>query len=218
MEDSITVDAGGLLRQKRQKQRHYPSVGARNRRDLIVEDSEDEHDQTERILSEEPELVVELEEPVDGAQEVQAVKKVRKRAVRNDGDIQPARKVPVKLRAEAEPEKMVNKILNQNIDGITVREVLGLSPDLLKELWGIKRLPALKGGAQVPAISADKASIREADRDTSQLTSHRIARVSIEKHLYACASPIVLGRLEGTRKINMLIDSGSEMCVMSKKL
>jgi len=67
MEDSITVDAGGLLRQKREKQRHYPSVGARNRRDPIVKDSEDEHDQTERILSEEPELVVEVEEPVDGA-------------------------------------------------------------------------------------------------------------------------------------------------------
>jgi len=126
--------------------------------------------------------------------------------------------VPVNLCSEAEPEKMVNKILNQNIDGITVREVLGLSPDLLKELWGIKRLPALKGGALVPAISADKASIREADRDTSQLTSNRIGRVSIEKHLYACASPIVLGRLEGTRKIKMLIDSGLEMCVMSKKL
>ena len=218
MEDSITVDAGGLLCPKRQKQRHYPSIGARNRRDPIVEDSEHEHDQTERILSEEPELVVEVEEPVDGAQEVQAVKKVRKRAARNDGDIQPARKVPVKLRSEAEPEKIVNKILNQNIDGITVREVLGLSPVLLKELWGIKRLPALKGGAQVPAISEDKATIGEADRNTSQLTSNRITRVSIEKHLYACASPIVLGRLEGTRKIKMLIDSGSEMCVMSKKL
>ena len=29
---------------------------------------------------------------------------------------------------------MVNKILNENIDGITVREVLVLTPDLLKEL------------------------------------------------------------------------------------
>jgi len=29
---------------------------------------------------------------------------------------------------------------------------------------------------------------------------------------------MVLGKLEGTRKVKMLIDSGSEMCVMSKKL
>ena len=39
-------------------------------------------------------------------------------------------KVPIKLRMEAEPERMVDKILDQPIDRITVRELLGLSPDL----------------------------------------------------------------------------------------
>jgi len=167
----------------------------------------------------EVEEVMDIVEPANEAQVVQPGKKVRKRALRGEGDIQPARKVPVKLRAEAEPEKMVNKILNHNIDGITVREVLGLSPDLLRKLWGVKRLPALKGGAPVPTMSADKTLIGiPGARGDLHLTSSRIERVSIEKHLYACASPMVLGRLEGTRNVKMLIDSGSEMCVMSKKL
>ena len=218
MEDSITVDAGELLRKKRQKQRHYPGVGLRNRPEMTIEDSEDESDGADRIRSGvQVEEVLDIEEPGIVAEEVQQAKKTKKRAPRKEGDIQPARKVPVKLRAEAEPEKMVNKILNQNIDGITVREVLGLSPDLLRELWGLKRLPALKGAAQVPAISGDKTGIPVVD-DNVNLTSSRVERISVEKHLYACASPMVLGRLEGTRKVKMLIDSGSEMCVMSRKL
>ena len=81
----------------------------------------------------------------------------------------------------------------------------------------MERLPALKGAAQVPAISGDKTGTPAGD-DNVHLTSSRVERISIEKHLYACASPMVIGRLEGTRKVKMLIDSGSEMCVMSKKL
>ena len=218
MEDSISVDAGELLRKKRQKQRHYPGVGRRNRPEMTMEDSQDEGDGAERIRSGvQVEDLLDIEEPGIEAQEVQQAKKTRKRAPRKEGDIQPGRKVPVKLRAEAEPEKMVNKIQNQNIDGITVREVLGLSPDLIRELWGVKRLPALKGAAQVPAIRGDKTGIPVVEDDLHP-TSSQVERVSIEKHLCAYASPLVLGRLEGTRKVKMLIDSGSEMCVMSKKL
>jgi len=139
MEDSITVDAGGLLRQKRQKQRHYPGVGIQNRPETALEDTEDEGERAEGNRGEhEAEEVMDIEEPANKAQVVQPGKKVGKRAPRGEGDIQPDRKVPVNLCAEAEPEKMVNKILNQNIDGITVREVLGLSPDLLREVWGVR--------------------------------------------------------------------------------
>ena len=52
-------------------------------------------------------------------------------------------KVPIKLRAEAQPERLVDKILDRAIDKIAVRELLGLSPDLLRETWGIRRLPLL---------------------------------------------------------------------------
>ena len=51
--------------------------------------------------------------------------------------------VPIKLRVEAQPERMVDKILDQAIDRIMVQELLGLSPDLLREIWGIRRLPPL---------------------------------------------------------------------------
>ena len=51
--------------------------------------------------------------------------------------------MPIKLRAEAQPERMVDKILDQAIDKITVRELVGLSPDLLRDIWGIWRLPLL---------------------------------------------------------------------------
>ena len=57
--------------------------------------------------------------------------------------MQLGRKVPIKLRAEAQPERMVDKILDQAIEKITVRELLGLLPDLLREIWGIRRLPPL---------------------------------------------------------------------------
>src|SRR5437588_9347427 len=105
---------------------------------------------------------------------------------------------------------MVDKILNQSVDGITVREVLELSPYLLRELWGVKRLPALKGS--IPAMTGgDPQEMEKQVRFSNQIEP-------IERHLYACASPTVHGRIEGKHKIKMLIDRRSEMCVMSKKL
>ena len=38
------------------------------------------------------------------------------------------------------------------------------------------------------------------------------------QELYACASPMVTGKVEGKVKVKMLKDSGSEMNVMSKGL
>ena len=38
------------------------------------------------------------------------------------------------------------------------------------------------------------------------------------QELYACASPMVVGKVEGKLRVKMLIDSGSEMNVMSKGL
>ena len=36
------------------------------------------------------------------------------------------------------------------------------------------------------------------------------------KDLSACAYPMVMGKIEGKLKVKMLIDSGSEMCVMNR--
>ena len=52
-------------------------------------------------------------------------------------------KVPIKLRVEAQLERMVDKILDQPIDKIMVQELLGLSPQLLRKIWGIRRLSPL---------------------------------------------------------------------------
>src|SRR5437588_10332077 len=82
----------------------------------------------------------EQEEDSESEEEVQ--KKTR-RASRKVGT-QRARRVPIKLRSEAQPEKMVDKILDQPIDRITMRELLGLSPDLLAEIWGVRRFLPLK--------------------------------------------------------------------------
>ena len=81
---------------------------------------------------------IDIDEPDTPDKDTEAGKGSKKWAPRKEREIPPNRKVLVQLHSEAEPEKMVNRILNQNIDGITVREVLGLSPDLLEELWGVK--------------------------------------------------------------------------------
>jgi hypothetical protein len=121
---------------------------------------------------------------------------------------QPVHRVPVKLREGVEPEKMVDKILNQNLDRIAVREVLGLSPDLLQELWGVKGLPAIK--ATIPTVWIEDRQIVE----RSVRFANRIE--GIGKHLYACVSPTVTGCIEGTQKVKMLIDSDLQMYAMSK--
>lgn len=57
--------------------------------------------------------------------------------------MQQGRKVPIKLRVEVQPERLFDKILDQVIEKITVRELLGLSPDLLHDSCGIRKLPLL---------------------------------------------------------------------------
>ena len=43
-----------------------------------------------------------------------------------------------------------------------------------------------------------------------------VCTISGLKALYACASPTGLGKIEGKLKVKILIDSGSEICVMSR--
>ena len=91
----------------------------------------------------------EQEEDLESEEEAQ--KKMR-RASRKVGTKR-ARRVPIKLRSEAQLEKIVDKILDQLIDRITMRELLGLSPDLLAEIWEIRRFPPFNKAA-IPATQA----------------------------------------------------------------
>ena len=145
-------------------------------------------------------------------------KKAARRASRKTGT-QCARRVPIKLRAEAQPEKMVDKIVDQPIERITMRELLGLSPDLLHEIWGVRRLPPLNKAT----ISSTQATETEPEREAGVTHSGEVPRCLLMetkgmRELYACASPTIIGKLEGRFRVTMLIDSGSEMNVMSKEL
>ena len=140
--------------------------------------------------------------------------------------VQQGGKVPIKLRAEAQPERIIDKILDQAIDKITVRELLGLSPDLLGEIWGIRRLPPLNK-TTIPSTQAVDIGLGATLATTSWEGPENLQGVRVEvrtirglKELYACASPTVMGNLkiEVKLKVKMLIDWGSEMCVMSRDM
>ena len=111
--------------------------------------------------------------------------------------------VPIKLREETQPERMVDKILDQAIDNITVRELLGLSPDLLHEIWGIWRLPLLNKMTIRSTQAADiglgaTVATTSAERPVSlQGVRVEVRTIGGLKELYACASPTVMGKIEG---------------------
>ena len=159
----------------------------------------------------------------DSESEAEQPQPKKTRKARKTG-VQQGRKVPIKLRAEAQPERMVDKILDQPIDRITVRELLGLSPDLLREIWGIRRLPPLNK-TTIPSTQAADIGLGATVATTSAKGPEDLQGVRVEvrtirglKELYTCASPTVMGKIKGKLRVKMLIDSGSEMCVMSRDL
>src|SRR5437588_2189306 len=128
---------------------------------------------------------------------------------------------------------MVDKILDQPIDRITMWELLGLSPDLLAEIWGVCRFPSFNKAA-IPATQATDMGA-EAMAVPAEITKDKgKGKARLEGHtsglprgrrpagglrvLYACASPTVMGKIKGKLRVKMLIHSGSEMNVMSKGL
>jgi hypothetical protein len=235
MEETIVVDPSARLRKRQATESAYPRAGASHRDAaapptprVSFADEEDEEipdtEQSEQADDSQDETL--QHEQVDSTREAPAAMTQKKKRNTSTGATQGPRKVPVKLRAEAEPEKMVDKILNQTIDDITIREVLGLSPDLLREIWGIRRFPTVKASIpttqvteQDPVVIADELEVRRMGA-TMNAVPHETKDNAIEatQHLYACASPMVLGKVEDRYRVNMLIDSGSEMCVMSKAL
>src|SRR5436853_2041524 len=242
MEDTITVAGARDRRRKRQaREVSYPRAGGgageSSGGSLWVSFDADE----EVIMRESPPMAEspgtldyspgpqEQEEDSESEEEVQ--KKTR-RASRKAGT-QRARRVPIKLRSEAQPEKMVDKILDQPIDHITMRELLGLSPDLLAEIWGVRRFLPFNKAAILATQATDM--VAEGMAVAAGITEDKgKGKARLEAHtyglprgrrpagglrvLYACASPTVMGKIEGRLRVKMLIESGRGMNVSSQEL
>ena len=117
MEDTITMGPGAqdTMRKRQARDVTYPraggsAAGSVERRVSFSEDNDEVIIQELPATAEQSESEEEEEEetPLPG-------KKTARRGSRKSGT-QRARRVPIKLRAEAQPEKMVDKILDQPID------------------------------------------------------------------------------------------------------
>ena len=121
--------------------------------------------------------------------------------------------MPIKLRAEAQPQRVVDKVLDQAIDRNTVSQLLGLSPDLLREIWGIGRLPQ-SNKTTIPRTQVVDISLGATVATTSTQGPKSLQGVLVDvrtirslKELYVCASPTVTETIEGKLKVKILIDS-----------
>ena len=139
MEDSITVAVRDEMRKRQARLVSHLRAGGLSKtpedKEIIAEVSPEPAGTAQN--SPEPQDDADDCESEEEQPEANKMRKARKTGV------QPGRKVLIILRAEAQPQSMVDKILDQPIDRITVKELLGLSPDLLREVWGIRRLPPL---------------------------------------------------------------------------
>ena len=170
MEDSIMVAARDAMRNRQVREVSYPQAGGRSEtpedEEMVVEVSPEPAGTTQS--SPEPQD----DENNSQSEEEQPQPKKTRRA-RKTG-VQQGRKVPNKLRAEGQPERMVDKILDQAIDKITVRELLGLSPDLLREIWGIWRLPPLNKTTIPSTQAADIVALLGVSKNYTHAFSPRL--------------------------------------------
>ena len=96
---------------------------------------------------------------------------------------------------------MVDKILDEAINKITVQELLGLSPDILCESWGIRRLPPLNK-TTIPSAQAADIGLGATLSTTSADEPGNLQEVRVEvrtirglKELYASTSHKVMGKM-----------------------
>ena len=138
-EDSRRVAVRDVMRKRQVREVSYPQAGGRSEppedKAMIMEVSPEPAGTAQNS----PEPQHDAHDPE--SQEEQPQPKKTKWA--RETEVEPGRKVMIKLRADAELERKVNKIPYQLIDRIMVWELIGLSPDLLCEIWGIQRLPPL---------------------------------------------------------------------------
>ena len=99
------------------------------------------------------------------------------------------------LRESVNLEELSKRTLNAPVPGVTVRELLSISPDLMQQWFGIKRIPPI-----TKAIEKPDAQINSAKGKDSL------------KMLYAYASPKCKGMIDDSeKKFEMLIYLGAEL-------
>ena len=139
MDDSITVAARDAMRKRQARKVSYPHASGRSETPedeaMIVEVSPEPAGMTQNSL--EPQG-----DPNDSEREEEQPQPKKMRKAKKTR-VQQGRKSLIKLRAEGQPESMVDKILDQPIDRITVREMLGLLLDLLRVIWGIRSVTTM---------------------------------------------------------------------------
>jgi len=101
------------------------------------------------------------------------------------------------LRESIDIDELSKRTLDAPVPGVTVRELLSISLDLIQQWFGVKHVPPIKN--------------KEPD---AQLNS--IKKEAMRK-LYACASPKCKGRIEED-EFEMWIDLGAELCLMSRNV
>jgi len=92
--------------------------------------------------------------------------------------------------------------LDAPVPVVTVRELLSISPDMIQQWFGVKRVPPLK---------------KELLKKEPDARAYAIKWKEAMRKLYACASPKCKGRIEDI-EFEMLIDSGAELCLMSREV
>src|SRR5258705_158259 len=99
--------------------------------------------------------------------------------------------------------KISRNILDKTVPNVTLKEILAISADLITEWFGVKK---------VPSIPLKEKDLKEA----FEVCVTRWGK-GAHKPLYACASPKCKGKVEGYQHDEMLIDCGSELCLLSKE-
>jgi len=89
--------------------------------------------------------------------------------------------------------------LDAPVPGVTVRELLSISPDMIQQWFGVKRVLPLK---------------KEPLKKEPDAQAYAVKWKEAMRKRYARASPKCKGRIEDI-EFEMLIDSGAELCLMS---
>jgi len=95
--------------------------------------------------------------------------------------------------------ELSRRTLDAPVPGVTVRELLSISPDMIQQWFGVKRVPLLK---------------KELLKKEPDPRAYTVKWKEAMRKLYACASPKCKGRIENI-EFKMLIDSGAELCLIS---
>ena len=101
-------------------------------------------------------------------------------------------------------DELTKRTLDALVTGVTVQDLLSISLEMIQQWFGVKRVPPIK-----------EQEAQEEDKPDAMAFTMRWKEAL--RKLYACASPKCKGRVEET-EFEMLIDSGAELCLMSKEV